>query len=406
MIPRRRLPVSGADAAAAWRTIARPRVAAATETAEAAEIAAFEHEFAARMEVPHAVAVASGRDALCLIIDALGLLPGDEIVVPAYTLGELLPLLAERGLKSVPADIDPASFNVTVASVQARLGPRTRAILALHELGAPCDIVALAALAAQHGLALIEDCAHAPGATVAGRPVGGFGTAALFSLEASKALAAFGGGVVTTRDTALAARIRTRIAQRPRRRWPVLRKYLLKMVEEFGVRSPLYGLAARLLFTPRRAGAFESLYRRANQRIRVPHAFAGVQARWARRRLHELDARHARLNRLWELFAANLPQGFEAQVRDRCGRPAFYNFVARYAGDGAALRQAAQRRGLDLGIGGEVMDDCARLLGYDDCPGAATAFRQAVLIPCWDGMDERTARRVLERLCAAAAAVA
>jgi dTDP-4-amino-4,6-dideoxygalactose transaminase len=398
MIPRRRLPLAWADFATAVSAI---WLDAATADAE---VAAFETEFAAFLGVPHALATASGRDALCLIVDALGLAAGDEIVVPAYTLGELLPLLAERGLQAVPADIEPETFNLSIAAVQSRLGPATRAILVLHEFGAPCDVPAIVAMAAARGIAVIEDCAHAPGASIAGRPVGSFGDAALFSLESNKALAAFGGGVAATRRPDLAARIRAALAGRQRRNGPALRKYLFKLVEELGVRSPLYALVARILFAPGRAAAFESFYRRANQRIRVPDAFSGLQARWARRRLAELPARNARLEALAEGFAAGLPPGFCAQQRRRVGTPAFYHVVARYSGDIAALRQAALREGLDLGIGPEVMDDCARLLGHADCPGAARAFAEAVLIPCWDGMNEATARRALARLARAAAA--
>ena len=87
----------------------------------------------------YVLATGSGRHALLLILDALGLEAGDEVVIPGYTLGELLPLLRGRGLELVPADVDPATFNVTPASVAACLGPRTRAILAVHLFGAPCD---------------------------------------------------------------------------------------------------------------------------------------------------------------------------------------------------------------------------------------------------------------------------
>lgn len=402
MIPRRRLPLAWADFGVALAALGL------TRARSAAEVAAFEREFAQRMAVPHAFAVSSGREALCLIVDSLGLIAGDELVIPAYTLGELLPLLAGRGLVLVPADVEPASFNVSVDSVRAVLGEKTRAILAVHLLGAPCPIAGLAELAAAHGVALIEDCAHAPGASVGGRPVGTFGIAALFSLEANKALAAFGGGVLATRDAALAARVEAELAGRPRREWPAVRKFLFKAVEEFVVRSPLYGVLARWLFAEGRAAAFERFYRSANQRVRaggaakaMPAAFSGTQARWARRRLRQLDDRHKRLAPLWAQLAETLPDGFAAQARGLHGSPVFYNFVARYDGDIAALRQAALRRGLDLGIGGEVMDDCARQLGHGDCPGAAQSARQAVLIPCWDGMGEATARRVVARLAAA-----
>ncbi|OGS92262.1 MAG: hypothetical protein A2Z95_01260 [Gallionellales bacterium GWA2_60_18] len=393
MIPRRRILLEATDLAD-WL-----RAPFITPERAAAEVTAFEREFAAAMCVPHAFAVASGRDALCLIVDSLGIKSGDEIVIPAYTLGELLPLLTARGIVPVPAEIDTDTFNVSVASVRAAMTPRTRAILALHLLGAPCDIAALCAL----GVPVIEDCAHAPGASVDGRPVGSFGIAALFSLEANKALAAFGGGVLATRDDALAERVRPLLAQRPRREWPAMRKMLLKWVEELLVRSPLYAVAARLMFGARNAARFERFYRSANQRVRADVAFSGMQARIARRKLARLVQRHARLDALWHRLADALPSAFGAQRRDACGRPVFYNFVARYCGDLEPLRQRALALGLDLGIHGEVMDDTARLLGCDDCPGAATLYRQALLIPLYDGMGEAQLHRVIARLHALAA---
>lgn len=392
MIPRRRIRLEGADLADWLRA---PFISSAQA---AAEVAAFEREFATAVGVPHAFAVASGRDALCLIVDGLGLKAGDELIIPAYTLGELVPLLAGRGLALVPADIDPETFNITVDSVRAALSPRTRAILALHLLGAPCDIVGLCDL----GVPVIEDCAHAPGATVAGRPVGSFGVAALFSLEANKALAAFGGGVLATRDRGLAARVQAALANRPRREWPAMKKMLVKWVEEALVRSPLYAAVARLMFSERAAGRFERLYRQANNRVRPQVAFSGMQARLARRKLARLAARQARLEPLWQRLAATLPPGFSAQRQDACGRPAFYNFVARYRGDLRDLRRRALARGIDLGIHGEVMDDTARLLGREDYPGAAAVYREAVLIPLYDGMTDERLQAVVAHLHALA----
>lgn len=395
MIPRRRIRLDWADLAD-W--LKAPFLSPCQSRAE---VAAFEAEFSRAMNIPHAFAVASGRDALCLIVDGLGLQRGDEIIIPAYTLGELLPLLADRGLILVPADIDPESYNLTVASVCAAMSPRTRAILALHLLGAPCDIVGLCRL----GIPVIEDCAHAPGATVDGRPVGSFGVAALFSLEANKALAAFGGGVLATRDPALAAKVGAILAGRPRQEWPAMKKMAFKWVEEAVIRSPLYGFLARLLFNERWARRFEGFYRRATGRVRPQIAFSGMQARLARRKLSQLAQRQARLEPLWQQLAAALPADFAPQKRDTFGTPAFYNFVARYLGGNLQdLRQQAQTLGLDLGIHGEVMDDTARMLGRTDCPKAAAVFGQAVLIPLYDGMSRNRLDQVVGRLQALAEA--
>lgn len=393
MIPRRRILLEAADFADWLRAPFVPSAQAA------AEVAAFEREFASAMGVPHAYAVSSGRDALCLIVDGLGIKSGDEMIIPAYTLGELLPLLGDRGITLVPADAEPDTYNVSLASARAALSPRTRAVLAVHLLGAPCDIVGLCSL----GVPVIEDCAHAPSATVDGRPVGSFGIAALFSLEANKALAAFGGGVLATGDGELAARVSAALAVRPRREWPAMKKMLLKWAEEVLVRSPLYALLARLMFGGHRAGRFERFYRRSNNRVRPNVAFSGMQARIARRKLARLAPRQTRLEALWQKLATALPAGFTAQRRDACGQAVFYNFVARYHGNLPDLRQRSLARGLDLGIHGEVMDDTARMLGRADCPGAAAVYRQAVLIPLYDGMSDARLQRVIAHLHALAA---
>lgn len=393
MIPRRRIPLEAAD----LRDWLRAPFVADAEARR--QIGAFEAAFAAMVGVRHARAVASGRDALGLILDGLDLTPGDALVVPAYTLGELLPLLQRRGLRLVPADVDPATMNVTPASVRACLDARTRAILAVHLLGAPCDAPALAALAAEAGAVLIEDCAHAPGARIGGRAVGSFGVAALFSLEASKAVAAFGGGVLATDDERLADYVATRLAARARREWPAMKKTLMRWMEELLVRSPLYGPLARVLFSDRVAAAFERAYRGGNDRARpAAVGFSALQARMATRRLARLEARNARCNALWSDTAARLPARFRPQHRDAIGAPAFYNLVARFDGDLRQLRRAALARGLDLGIFGEVMDDTAAMLGAASCPGAARAHAEAVLLPLYDGLDERRRLRMLRIL--------
>lgn len=399
MIPRRRIDLG---APVAGELLRAPFAAAA---ADRGDVARLEAALAAYLGVRAVRATASGRDALELIIDALGLSPGDEIVVPAYTLGELIPLLTRRGLVPRAAEVEPDSLNLGAAGVAAQLGPRTRAILALHIFGAPCDIAAIAALARRRGIALVEDCAHALGARVAGRPVGGFGRAALFSLEVSKQLPTFGGGLVASDDAELVAHIDRQLALRPARLWPAWRKAAMKCAEELAVRSPLYRVAAPLLFGDARAGGFEARYRRLHDRVRAGHtAYTGFQARLGLARLDALDERNARLNARWERLAASLPAGFRAQRRDRHGSPAFYNFVALYAGDAVSLRRRALALGLDLGIGSEVMDDVAPALGQSDCPVAAAAARGAVQIPLYDGLAEARFERLARRLAQAAQA--
>lgn len=392
MIPRRRIALDPADLRDVWRTLWTSQAQAKKD------VSAFEAAFAAAVGVDHAIAVASGRDAMRLILQALGFGRGDELIVPAYTLGELVPLIGGDGLIPVPADVDPTTFNLTPETVAARIGPKTRGIFALHAFGAPCDIVGLRKLADSHGLKLIEDCAHAVGAHIGHQPVGCFGDAALFSLEATKAVSAFGGGVATTNDAQLANRLRTAVANRPRREWPAIKKALFKTFEELAVRSPLYAIAARLLFSPDRASGFDRFYRQAHGHLRVAAGFSAFQARVGLRKLANVPQRNARLNVAWQALAAELPDGFTTQRRDLHGEPAFYNFVVRSNGDLTRQRMRLQQMGIDAGIGGEVMDDIAPTLDYGDCHASAQLGREALLLPLYDDLSAPRRRQLLGAL--------
>ena len=176
------------------------------------ELAAFEQEFAAYSGTRHAIGVGNGLDALSLILRAykeLGVLAeGDEVIVPANTFIASFLAITENRLVPVPVEPDAASFNLDPACVEAAIGPRTRAIMAVHLYGQLADMPALARLARQHRLLLIEDAAQAHGATGDGRKAGAFGDAAAFSFFPTKNLGALGdGGAVVTDDTVLAERV-------------------------------------------------------------------------------------------------------------------------------------------------------------------------------------------------------
>jgi dTDP-4-amino-4,6-dideoxygalactose transaminase len=397
MIPRRRVEIGAVDIADLLRGLGDAPAAALASVRE------FECAASAALDGLPVRATASGRDALDLILDGLGIVAGDELVVPAYTLGELVVRLRGRGLRPVAADVDVDSFTVTPHSVERAISPRTRAIVVLHTFGAPCDIAGIAAIATARGLPLIEDCANAFGARIEGRPAGSFGTAALFSLEVAKPVATFGGGLLASAREDLLASATRQLDGRRRSPWPATRKTVMKCVEELAVRSPAYGIAARLMFRAERGGGFERFYRDLHDRVRPDDvAFSGFQARRGLRRLADLPRRNAELNRMWEQLAARLPPGFTPQARGRCGEPAAYNFVARHGGDLSRLRRRAQARGLDLAIHGEVLDDVAPMLGQDDCPGAAKVFAEAVAIPLHFGIDAARLRRMGEILAEAA----
>jgi len=170
---------------------------------------ALEGECATALGVQHAVAVGSGSDALRLVLSALGVGPGDEVVTPAFSFVASATAALQVGARPVFADVDGATLTVAPDRVAAAITERTRAIIAVHLFGAPAAMGPLCALAEARGLPLVEDAAQAFGATAGGRAVGGLATAAAFSFYPTKPLGAYGdAGLITTDDGDLAARLR------------------------------------------------------------------------------------------------------------------------------------------------------------------------------------------------------
>lgn len=165
-----------------------------------------EHDFAAYHQVPHAVSCANGTVALQAALRALGVKPGHEVIVPPFTFAATATAVLLCDASPVFADIDPETFNLSVDAAAAAITPRTRAIVVVHFGGRPAEMDAFQALARKHGIALLEDAAHAHGARWNGIPVGGWGDAATFSFQGFKLMTAGEGGIILTRFPDVAER--------------------------------------------------------------------------------------------------------------------------------------------------------------------------------------------------------
>jgi dTDP-3-amino-3,4,6-trideoxy-alpha-D-glucose transaminase len=173
------------------------------------ELEAFEAEWAAYCGTAHCVGVASGLDALRLILTGYGIGTGDEVIVPSNTYIATWLAVSLAGATPVPVDPDPSTFNIDPAAIGAAVTSRTKAIIPVHLYGLPAHMSAIRYIADCYGLLVIEDAAQAHGATFGGRKVGSLGNAAAFSFYPTKNLGALGdAGAVTTNDAVLAARIR------------------------------------------------------------------------------------------------------------------------------------------------------------------------------------------------------
>ncbi|WP_399884967.1 DegT/DnrJ/EryC1/StrS family aminotransferase [Streptomyces sp. BBFR51] len=184
------------------------RVLRSGRVVQGPEVAAFESEFAELVDGRHCVAVNSGTSALHLTLMALGIGPGDEVVVPSFSFAASANAVRLVGADVVFADIEPGSFCLDPAAVEAAVTPRTAAIMPVHLYGHPAAMDRLTPIAEKHGLAVVEDACQAHAAGLNGTPVGAFGTAGTFSFYPTKNMHALEGGMVSTADAQLARTLR------------------------------------------------------------------------------------------------------------------------------------------------------------------------------------------------------
>jgi dTDP-4-amino-4,6-dideoxygalactose transaminase len=173
------------------------------------EVAEFERRFAAMHGCKHGIAVVNGTVSLRIALLAAGIRAEDEVIVPPYTFFSTASAVVEANAIPVFADIDLNTFNIDPAAIEAAITPRTRAIIPVHFAGQPADMELIMAIAAKHNLIVIEDAAHAHGASYKKRPAGSIGHMGSFSFQSSKNLTAGEGGIIITNDDTLAEACRS-----------------------------------------------------------------------------------------------------------------------------------------------------------------------------------------------------
>jgi dTDP-4-amino-4,6-dideoxygalactose transaminase len=323
------------------------------------DIARFEAAFARRAGLPeaHAIAASYGRMAFYYILRALDLPPGSEIVVPALTFWVIPELARVAGLKVVFADVDPATFTIDPEALERAITPATRAVVPTHLYGLPCDMQAIMAIARRHDLRVIEDCAHAAGATFGDRPVGTFGDAGFFSFQTLKPLNCYGGGLALVRDQAVAARVRT-LAEAER--WPdqkrVEKRLLVGRLQRIFIKPWVFTISAfPILWVSSLIGANPDVYLWEQIRSLNPlpdsytERFPNVQAAIGIAALNELDGwtehtrRHAHV---MDQALGNLPGITIPQVPP--GRTHVYYQYCVHGPQRDELVVRCVRRGIDI----------------------------------------------------------
>lgn len=342
----------------------------------------------------------SGREAMLKALEMASISKGDIIGVPAYTLGELIPLLQKNGYKPVPIDVSLEDYNILSSSLLKRIEENNiKALVCLHSFGVPCDIIKIRDICNLNKIVLIEDCAHCIGAEVNNKMVGTFGDFSFFSFESNKPLQSFGGGMIISKksNSFFENEAEKNKSNDQENILPVLKKIVKNMCEELLVRSPFYSILAKILFNPNISGLFEKFYRSSYSSSRGKIDFyTSLQAEIALERLSFLKIKNSIVYEKIEYYKELLPDDFIPQKLINVSNctPVPYNMAVRFLkGNIQTLRQKALKHGLDIGIFGEVMDDCSRLLEYKDCPNSSILFNQVILLPFHQHMSRAEIRR-------------
>jgi perosamine synthetase len=362
-------------------------------------IRCFEERFAEYTGSKHAIATCSGRNALELILEAVNLSPGDEVIIPAYTLKDLVSMIKSMGLHPVFADVKGGSFNIDPDSVEKEITSRTKVIIATHLFGVPCDMDRITTIAREHDLKVIEDCAHAAGAEYKGKKVGSLGDASLFSFEMTKLINTFGGGMVVTGDEVLAGRIREKVSQYPDNTRSMILKIVFLCLENLLIQGPLFPM---LLYIYRKNEEFvKGLYWKAHAGTRLDRTkYTGLQASLGLEQLKKLDDREI----LRRKNACCLIKGMEgtvtAQVVLEETQRVYYFMVVRIKARESleAVRDKLFSRGVDCGIGEEITDNCAELFGGspEDATVATELYSSNLQLPTYDVMTEREIKKITD----------
>lgn len=371
-------------------------------------VAEFEAAFARRLGGGYAVTTSYGRMAAYYIFKSLDLPPGSEVVFPALTFWVVPEMARRAGLKVVFADVDSRTFNLDPDSLERAITPRTRAVVPTHVYGLPCDMDEIGVVARRHGLRVVEDCAHALGASYRRRPAGTLGDAALFSFQVLKPLNTLGGGMAFTRDRELGERLAAMAAAEP---WPEERAVRARIrtgrLERFFMRPAAFSLTGYpLLLAGSLARARPDVYLWEKVRTLDPFPpayrarYTNVQAALGLAGLDHLEEwnERARANaRFLSRRLAGLP-GVVPPPEPRDRVHVYYQYSA-YVPDRERLVRHALRRALDLES--HHMDVCPDHPLFSESAVVAPGARrtaESVQIPVHSGLEPPAMERVASRL--------
>jgi dTDP-4-amino-4,6-dideoxygalactose transaminase len=368
----------------------------------------YEEAFSLFSDVQRAFAFWKGRVALYAVLKAMGIGPGHEVVLPGYTCVMNVNPIKYLGAKPVYVDVEPETFNINVGLLQEKITANTKAIIAQHTYGYPCEMDAIMDIADKNGIPVIEDCCLALGSKYRGKTVGTFGKAAYFSFQWNKPYTTGLGGMVLANHSGLAERIeslRNKESCKPSKREVLMLAAQLAAYRMF-VYPRTTTLAQRLFRYLTRKGAVVGSSSTAEFEPKMAPDFfktmSRLQARSGLRQLKQIEQNIAHRRRMAKLYDRLLEErGWHPRKYDTSAmEPVMVRYPVRIAEKNRALAGAA-KAGVELGSWFEcpLHPIETPLEAYDYrigmCPEAERASREVVNLPLHPRADENTAKRTV-----------
>ncbi|MEW6101741.1 MAG: DegT/DnrJ/EryC1/StrS family aminotransferase [Candidatus Omnitrophota bacterium] len=360
----------------------------------------FEIRFAQYIGTKFALATSSGREALMLLLKAWGIKAGDEVILPAYTLLDLISLIREEGIIPKLVDIERGSLNLDPDLLEGQITSKTRAIIATHIFGVPCSLDRVLSIAKKHDIKVIEDACHALGAEYKGKKIGSLADAAFFSLEVTKQINTFGGGVVTTNDDEIAEKIKEQLNRRSFCPFKLLNKIFFNYLEDLLIKSPAYPVLVSLFRHKSSAKIIKKLYFLAHSSMRIQKTrLHNLQALMGLKQMDLLDKENEKRNSAASLLYGNLNKRLLLQEDLPGAKRVFYFFVARLKDTGNTDLEDFRKRlliyGIDCGIKNEITDNCAvNQAEENNYPVTREIFSSALQLPIYDELSEKEIKRI------------
>lgn len=358
-------------------------------------IAEFEEEFAKYIGTAFALAVASGRLGLRLILESLGLNKGDEIIMPAYTFYAVCETIEKCGFKPIFVDINENDYNIETSLIEGKITDKTRAIVATHLYGIPCELSKILEIARKHNLFVIEDCAQAIGSQYSGRKVGSYGDCSFFSFESVKPFHTFGGGMITTNNPLLYEKLKDQIAKLPSPGYyNIVKKVVFTVIESVFTHPFFFSV---FIYPILSWGSFlnkdlKLFAKKTKSKFKILKAkYSNFQAYIGLQKLRNLDdVLNKRITNA-KLLISGLKPGIYSQELSPYLKPLFYYLVLRNNDIGMAAK-ILLRNGID--VDSNLVQKCISSSVGTEYPVTYKVSRNTVLIPVYPELNIKEIKHI------------